>query len=410
MQTATMATETANWLPVMAGQAGSNIIAFCAALFSVGVAVLVYVRTESRERRIEKSSAYLQLEVHSSEAFKYQAENAHRMSPLREAARPATLPRPDHEAWETALNYYFQCLNLFEVCSNFRRHRIIQKQVFASWVAWFYDILNGWHFREIWTSELRTNYTRDVRNIFDVGVEIFELHPDDETRKREFYRAVAHLMGGCDVVENWPDEMKAAPVWPPAPRGVFDWSPKVEYRALPQFSIRRQPRVEEDEPDITLSWNGPEDARQAAALAGRIVSLSEDYISHGEIQTGLSADGTTWVSNLAELYAEDFADLDGRDLVVARAADGVLVAFAVVAWEQSRRRSFAVLEDMAVDPDARSGGIGARIVDAIAERVRSRGVEWLFLESGVRNTRAHQFYQRHGFTEISHVFGRRLAA
>lgn len=56
-------------LPDMAGQAVSNIIAFAAMVISAAVAIYVFIRTEGRERRVEKSSAYLSLEVHSSDLF-----------------------------------------------------------------------------------------------------------------------------------------------------------------------------------------------------------------------------------------------------------------------------------------------------------------------------------------------------
>lgn len=135
-----------------------------------------------------------------------------------------------------------------------------------------------------------------------------------------------------------------------------------------------------------------------------MIGRDSAYISHGEIQTGLSLDAHRWMPNLAELYGQDFADLgEERDLLVAR-LDGAIVGIAVVAWEETPRRRFAVLEDMAVDPVRRSHGIGARLVEAVKARVGERGVDWLFLESGLRNTRAHAFFQRAGFETVSHVF------
>lgn len=397
----------ADVMSAIGGQSVNNAIALAAAgiaLLSVGVAVFVYWRTEQRERRIEKSSAYLDLEVNSSEAFRYQAQHSAVMAPLREWDRPATVPLKTSAAWETTLNYYFQCLNLFEVCANFRRNRIIQPQVFASWVAWFFDLLKDWYFRSIWDSELRSNYTRDVRNIFDVGTAIFREHSDPETREREFYQAVAYLMGGCRTIANWQDQIGEVPVWPRPASGLSALWHRIEYAPMPD-----RPAVEEpasDLPVLDIRWNATGDAGPAAAFAGRIISLSADYISHGEIQTGLSPDGVAWVPNLAELYADDFAHLEDRDLMVARDAEGEIVAIAILAWEESARRRFAILEDMAVDPERRSGGIGTQVMQAVADRVEQRGVDWLFLESGLRNRRAHAFFERHGFHEISHVFGR----
>ncbi len=394
----------------MDGQGVNNIIALTAALIafvSFCVAVWVYARTERRERRIEKSTAYLDLEVHSSEAFRYQADNADTMSALRVARRPAAVPAPGDPAWETTLNYYFLCLNLFEVCANFRRNSIVRAEVFASWVAWFHDILSDWYFQSIWRSELRNNYTRDVRNIFDVGVEIFERETDLVRREREFYLAVAYLIGGCHVVESWLDELSTGPIWPPSSsRRPIIGSLKTRYRPLALTGTRAEAPVKRS--PLTLDWNAPDDAAPAAAFAGRVISQSVDYISHGEIQTALSPDGRRWADNLADLYAADFAALTDRDLLVARTADGAIAAVAILAWEETPRRRFAVIEDMAVEPQLRSAGVGTQMIEAITERARERGVEWMFLESGLKNARAHEFYRHHGFAEVSHVFARHL--
>ena len=159
---------------------------------------------------------------------------------------------------------------------------------------------------------------------------------------------------------------------------------------------------------LSLGWNRPEDTTDAAAFAGRIIGQAPEYISHGEIQTGLSPDGEHWAENLPEIYAEDFADHDDSDLLVARNAEGAVCGLLILAWEASKRRKFAVIEDMVVDPDMRSQGLGAALVAHAEERIRERGIEWVFLESGLRNERAHSFFERHGFELCSKVFAKRL--
>lgn len=396
-------------IQAMNGPGVNNFIALAAAviaLLSVAVALGVYSRTERRERRIEKSSAYLDLEVQSSETFRYQADNAALMARFHLPERPADVPEQDHAGWQTTLNFYFQCLNLFEVCSNFRRHAIVSPEVFASWVAWFHEILQHWYFRSIWRTELRANYTRDVRNIFDLGVEIFEREPDPARREREFFGAVACLFGGCRVVDGWLDHLETVPVVP------SDWRrrkllgrPKLRYRSLTTPETAR-----DDRPAIVLDlrWNGSEDVPPAAEFASRVIGQGVDYISHGEIQTGLSPDGRSWAENLPALYLADFSDLADRDLLVARTSDSAIAGVAILAWEQSSRMRYAVIEDMVVDPALRSAGVGARMVEALTARVQERGVAWMFLESGQRNERAHAFFRRRGFAEVSHVFARRL--
>ena len=163
-----------------------------------------------------------------------------------------------------------------------------------------------------------------------------------------------------------------------------------------------------DVSDITFRWNVAEDAAPAAAFAASTIGGNRAYISHGEIQCGLSEDGEHWVPDLAERFAQDFADPGDRDMLVGRSADGKVVALLIVAWESTPRRSFAVIEDMAVDPDLRGQGIGGQLLAMAQKRIRDRGVDWVFLESGLQNEDAHRFFERAGFAMTSHVFARRL--
>lgn len=165
------------------------------------------------------------------------------------------------------------------------------------------------------------------------------------------------------------------------------------------------------EPEIQFSWEKTSDiARSAAAFAGRVIGSDSRYISHGEIQTGLSDDGKQWVETLPALLAADFETLgDDRDLLTASLPDGTILGVLILAWEESSRRRFAVLEDMAVEPRARSAGVGLRMLAEAEKRVTDRGVEWLFLESGLENHGAHRFFERNGFSVLSHVFGKKLS-
>ncbi|HVI99715.1 MAG TPA: GNAT family N-acetyltransferase [Sphingomonas sp.] len=108
-------------------------------------------------------------------------------------------------------------------------------------------------------------------------------------------------------------------------------------------------------------------------------------------------------------FVEDLRDPgDETGLLVARAADDTLVGAAIVEWTVTRRTRFATLADLSIEPAQRSSGLGARMVAEIEREARRRGMQWIFLESGKDNHRAHAFFERHAFHEISHVFGKAL--
>lgn len=134
------------------------------------------------------------------------------------------------------------------------------------------------------------------------------------------------------------------------------------------------------------------------------------YISHGEIQTGLAQDFEQWAVDLAGLYEADFLALgEGEELLAAHDSSGALRGIAILAWAETPRRRFAVIEDMVVDPACRSAGLGAAMLAEIEAKIRAHGRDWVFLESGIRNQAAHRFFERQGFRRVSEVFAKRLA-
>ena len=126
----------------------------------------------------------------------------------------------------------------------------------------------------------------------------------------------------------------------------------------------------------------------------------------------MSRDGRSWEPDLDALLVEDVSNPDpdrdrDRDLLLMR-DQGAICAAAIVLWTVTPRVSFAVLEDLSVDPSARSHGLGARMIAEVEAEALRRNMGWIFLESGKDNRRAHEFCGRHGFDELSHTFGKRL--
>ncbi len=63
----------------------------------------------------------------------------------------------------------------------------------------------------------------------------------------------------------------------------------------------------------------------------------------------------------------------------------------------SDRASDAYIQDVAVLPSLRRQGIGSRIVEAISERLREDGIEWVGL---VAESGTPPFYERIGFSQM----------
>lgn len=161
----------------------------------------------------------------------------------------------------------------------------------------------------------------------------------------------------------------------------------------------------------TLGWTAaPKDLEEIARFFARVIAQDPAYISHGEIQTGLSLDGARWRPDLEQRFIEDMKGIDvTRSVAFAREGAGALIGAAVVHWSlDDPEAPFATLEDLAVEPARRSHGVGEMLVKLIEAEAIARGAKWVFLESGRHNHRAHAFFERAGFAPVSHVFAKKL--
>ena len=92
--------------------------------------------------------------------------------------------------------------------------------------------------------------------------------------------------------------------------------------------------------------------------------------------------------------------IDSRDAVVLVAvAEGGTVVGVCTAYHTIHAIRFgprAWVEELAVDPQMRSRGIGSRLLNAAKDWARERGASHLKLDSALARTEAHRFYEREG--------------
>ena len=159
---------------------------------------------------------------------------------------------------------------------------------------------------------------------------------------------------------------------------------------------------------VILAWAAPDQLEAAARFLAAAVRADDRYVSHGEVQTGLSPDGERWAPDLEALMVEDFKDLGPDRAVLLAHVDGRLAGVAVILRHADDRARYVVVEDVAVAPEARAAGVGGRMMDAIEADARASGADWAFLESGLDNDDAHRFFERRAYRPLSKVFAKRL--
>jgi GNAT superfamily N-acetyltransferase len=112
-------------------------------------------------------------------------------------------------------------------------------------------------------------------------------------------------------------------------------------------------------------------------------------------------------------------DLDGASRRLAEAIaspraevlvaenQGAMIAFCTAYLELNSVRfgQRCWVEDLAVDPQRRSQGVGAALLKAAIEWARQAGASHLELDCGLGRADAHRFYEREGGARQSYTFG-----
>ncbi len=113
-----------------------------------------------------------------------------------------------------------------------------------------------------------------------------------------------------------------------------------------------------------------------------------------------------WDPDAALLRLRDAISSPRSTILVAADGDR-LVAFCTAYLELNSvrfgRRCW--VEDFAVDPERRSQGVGAALLNAAKTWARNAGATHLELDSGLARGDAHRFYEREGGARESYTFG-----
>ncbi|HKT59959.1 MAG TPA: GNAT family N-acetyltransferase [Gemmatimonadales bacterium] len=136
----------------------------------------------------------------------------------------------------------------------------------------------------------------------------------------------------------------------------------------------------------------------AQADAGRLAALSAEL--------GYPVAASELAGRLADLLARD-----GEIVLVAERAPGQ-----VIGWVHGSEQHFlesarrCELLGLVVDARERGRGIGRRLVAAVEEWARGRGLEQIAVRSNVTREESHPFYEHLGYARVKtqHAYRKRL--
>ena len=145
------------------------------------------------------------------------------------------------------------------------------------------------------------------------------------------------------------------------------------------------------------------------------ISENTAYISHGEIQMGVGVGHfengvlvTAPSPKARECWLKyihgNLTEPDRAMVYKAVGPDGAIVGFCVVEIQEDGADPFGMVCDVLVKDEVRGTGVGTTLLETALSWLDSMGVKDVYLESGLKNHAAHEYFMRRGFIKVSEIY------
>ena len=157
-----------------------------------------------------------------------------------------------------------------------------------------------------------------------------------------------------------------------------------------------------------------EDEQALCDMFLKHIAAHTEYISHGEIQMGVGEgefeDGVLVARPSArarECWMRYIhGDMTADDAAVFKAVtpDGEIIGFTVAEIQEDGAEPFGMVCDVLVDESLRGGGVGTALLQTALGWFKEMGIVDIYLESGLNNPAAHEYFMRRGFVKVSEIY------
>lgn len=144
------------------------------------------------------------------------------------------------------------------------------------------------------------------------------------------------------------------------------------------------------------------------------ITAHPEYISHGEIQMGVGEgefeDGVLVARPSARArecwmrYIHGDMTADDAAVFKAVSTTGDIIGFTVAEIQEDGAEPFGMVCDVLVDESLRCGGVGTALLQSALGWFREMGIKDIYLESGLNNHSAHEYFMRRGFVKVSEIY------
>lgn len=137
-----------------------------------------------------------------------------------------------------------------------------------------------------------------------------------------------------------------------------------------------------------------------------IENVNLEYISYGEVLCGRAISHKEWNTNLKQILETEIKNILSQKTnskIACSLYESKIIAFAIVNIEKNSITPYAFLEDIVVDNNCRKYGIGTELTNFIEKELQQEGIHHIYLESGINNTSAHNFFHKRKYSTIATV-------
>lgn len=150
----------------------------------------------------------------------------------------------------------------------------------------------------------------------------------------------------------------------------------------------------------------PSDRDKLVELFAHTLETNASYISHGEIQMGLSHDGLTLTPDFKEKWIKylERQNSEHQTFVYVCEVDASVAGFVIFGIEEDADLPYGVIYDIVVTDKLKGTGAADKLYQYAIDYFKSANINDCYIESGLNNHRAHRFFERRGFSHVSNIY------
>lgn len=350
-----------------------QIVGLIISFAGFAVVIIFFIAQNKINRQFTKREIYQRLELASIDLFRFEHEFSDNTWRLYD--ENYLMPDQTSKEYREIINHTTQIVNLFEMIVEFEENKIVDEKIFSTWVPWFWEMTQLKNFVQIWHT-IKWNYTQELQDIIDMGI---------------------HSDGDWNMYINKINE---------------------KYNCIHIAKLLIDKNVEEKSFEIfknlEFSWGTQADKIIVDDLVDIFVrNVDNKYISHGEVIVGRANNLHEWKVDFSEIMKKEFLSAltnntksaEYKQLCICK-GDNQIIGIALIEFNMATNVS--ILSDIVIDNKFRGQNIGDSFISWIEKELKANNIRHIFLESGIHNKAAHEFFENSGYNRSSIVMAKKL--